>query len=178
MKNGTEAGKKAQEFVNAGKLVPDEVVIDMVNERLKEDDCKNGFILDGFPRTVPQAQALRDMGVEIDHVIDIEVPDEIIMQRMTGRRVCGDCGATYHLVFNPSKVENVCDKCGHELIIRKDDHPDTVKDRLHVYHEQTEPLKGFYEKLGVLYEIEGTKPVEEVTKDTLKALGAQSALEG
>ena len=118
------------------------------------------------------------MGVEIDHVIDIEVPDEIIMQRMTGRRVCGDCGATYHLVFNPSKVENVCDKCGHELIIRKDDHPDTVKDRLHVYHEQTEPLKGFYEKLGVLYEIEGTKPVEEVTKDTLKALGAQSALEG
>lgn len=150
----------------------------MVNERLKEDDCKNGFILDGFPRTVPQAQALRDMGVEIDHVIDIEVPDEIIMQRMTGRRVCGDCGATYHLVFNPSKVENVCDKCGHELIIRKDDHPDTVKDRLHVYHEQTEPLKGFYEKLGVLYEIEGTKPVEEVTKDTLKALGAQSALEG
>lgn len=178
MKNGTEAGKKAQEFVNAGKLVPDEVVIDMVNERLKEDDCKNGFILDGFPRTVPQAQALRDMGVEIDHVIDIEVPDEIIMQRMTGRRVCGDCGTTYHLVFNPSKVENVCDKCGHELIIRKDDHPDTVKDRLHVYHEQTEPLKGFYEKLGVLYEIEGTKPVEEVTKDTLKALGAQSALEG
>lgn len=178
MKNGTEAGKKAQEFVNAGKLVPDEVVIDMVNERLKEDDCKNGFILDGFPRTVPQAQALRDMGVEIDHVIDIEVPDEIIMQRMTGRRVCGDCGETYHLVFNPSKVENVCDKCGHELIIRKDDHPDTVKDRLHVYHEQTEPLKGFYEKLGVLYEIEGTKPVEEVTKDTLKALGAQSALEG
>ena len=178
MKNGTEAGKKAQEFVNAGKLVPDEVVIDMVNERLKEDDCKNGFILDGFPRTVPQAQALRDMGVEIDHVIDIEVPDEIIMQRMTGRRVCGDCGATYHLVFNPSKVENVCDKCGHELIIRNADHPDTVKDRLHVYHEQTEPLKGFYEKLGVLYEIEGTKPVEEVTKDTLKALGAQSALEG
>ena len=178
MKNGTEAGKKAQEFVNAGELVPDEVVIDMVIERLKEDDCKNGFILDGFPRTVPQAQALRDMGVEIDHVIDIEVPDEIIMQRMTGRRVCGDCGATYHLVFNPSKVENVCDKCGHELIIRKDDHPDTVKDRLHVYHEQTEPLKGFYEKLGVLYEIEGTKPVEEVTKDTLKALGAQSALEG
>lgn len=177
IKNGTEAGKKAQEFVNAGKLVPDAVVIEMVNERLKQDDCKNGFILDGFPRTVPQAQALKDMGVEIDHVIDIEVPDETIMQRMTGRRVCVDCGATYHLVFNPPKVENVCDKCGHELIIRKDDHPDTVKDRLQVYHEQTEPLKGFYQELGVLYPIEGTKTVEEVTKDTLSALGAKSALE-
>ena len=177
IKNGTEAGKKAQEFVNAGKLVPDAVVIEMVNERLKQDDCKNGFILDGFPRTVPQAQALKDMGVEIDHVIDIEVPDETIMQRMTGRRVCVDCGATYHLVFNPPKVENVCDKCGHELIIRKDDHPDTVKDRLQVYHEQTEPLKGFYQELGVLYQIEGTKTVEEVTKDTLSALGAKSALE-
>lgn len=177
IKNGTEAGKKAQEFVNAGKLVPDTVVIEMVNERLKQDDCKNGFILDGFPRTVPQAQALKDMGVEIDHVIDIEVPDETIMQRMTGRRVCVDCGATYHLVFNPPKEENKCDKCGSELIIRKDDHPDTVKDRLQVYHEQTEPLKGFYQELGVLYEIEGTKTVEEVTKDTLNALGAKSALE-
>ena len=177
IKNGTEAGKKAQEFVNAGQLVPDTVVIEMVNERLKQDDCKNGFILDGFPRTVPQAQALKEMGVEIDHVIDIEVPDETIMQRMTGRRVCADCGATYHLVFNPPKDEHICDKCGHELIIRKDDHPDTVKDRLKVYHEQTEPLKGFYQELGVLYEIEGTKSVEEVTKATLSALGAESALE-
>ena len=153
MRDGTEAGKKAQEFVNAGKLVPDAVVIEMVNERLKQDDCKNGFILDGFPRTVPQAQALKEMGVEIDHVIDIEVPDETIMQRMTGRRVCGECGATYHLVYNPPKVENTCDKCGHELIIRKDDHPDTVKDRLQVYHEQTEPLKDFYKELNVLYKI-------------------------
>ena len=143
MKNGTEAGQKAQEFVHAGKLVPDAVVIEMVNERLKQDDCKNGFILDGFPRTVPQAQALQEMGVEIDHVIDIEVPD----------------------------------KCGHELIIRKDDHPDTVKDRLQVYHEQTEPLKDFYEKRGLLYMIEGTRPVEQVTKDVLNALGVQSALE-
>lgn len=178
MRDGTEAGKKAQEFVNAGKLVPDAVVIEMVNERLKQDDCKNGFILDGFPRTVPQAQALKEMGVEIDHVIDIEVPDEMIMQRMTGRRVCGECGATYHLVYNPPKVENTCDKCGHELIIRKDDHPDTVKDRLQVYHEQTEPLKDFYKELNVLYMIEGDKPVEEVMKDTLNALGVKSALEG
>ena len=177
MKNGTEAGQKAQEFVHAGKLVPDAVVIEMVNERLKQDDCKNGFILDGFPRTVPQAQALQEMGVEIDHVIDIEVPDETIMQRLTGRRVCGECGASYHIINNPPKVENVCDKCGHELIIRKDDHPDTVKDRLQVYHEQTEPLKDFYEKRGLLYMIEGTRPVEQVTKDVLNALGVQSALE-
>ena len=174
---GTEAGQKAQEFVHAGKLVPDAVVIEMVNERLKQDDCKNGFILDGFPRTVPQAQALQEMGVEIDHVIDIEVPDETIMQRLTGRRVCGECGASYHIINNPPKVENVCDKCGHELIIRKDDHPDTVKDRLQVYHEQTEPLKDFYEKRGLLYMIEGTRPVEQVTKDVLNALGVQSALE-
>ena len=177
MENGTEAGQKAQEFVHAGKLVPDAVVIEMVNERLKQDDCKNGFILDGFPRTVPQAQALQEMGVEIDHVIDIEVPDETIMQRLTGRRVCGECGASYHIINNPPKVENVCDKCGHELIIRKDDHPDTVKDRLQVYHEQTEPLKDFYEKRGLLYMIEGTRPVEQVTKDVLNALGVQSALE-
>ena len=130
------------------------------------------------PRTVPQAQALKDMGVDIDHVIDIEVADEVIMQRLTGRRECGDCGATYHMVYNPPKAEGVCDKCGHELIIRKDDHPDTVKDRLQVYHEQTEPLKDFYEQLGLLYMIEGTNPVEQVTKDTLNALGVKSALEG
>ncbi len=175
MKDGTEAGLKAQEFVHAGKLVPDAVVIEMVNERLKQDDCKNGFILDGFPRTVPQAQALKDMGVEIDHVIDIEVPDETIMQRLTGRRVCSECGATYHLVNNPPKVAGVCDKCGHELIIRKDDHPDTVKDRLQVYHEQTEPLKDFYGKLGSLFEIDGTKSVEQVTKEVFSALEKKPA---
>lgn len=175
MKDGTEAGLKAQEFVHAGKLVPDAVVIEMVNERLKQDDCKNGFILDGFPRTVPQAQALKDMGVEIDHVIDIEVPDETIMQRLTGRRVCSECGATYHLVNNPPKVTGVCDKCGHELIIRKDDHPDTVKDRLQVYHEQTEPLKDFYGKLGSLFEIDGTKSVEQVTKEVFSALEKKPA---
>ena len=163
--------------MDAGQLVPDEIVIGIIKDRLAEEDCKNGFILDGFPRTVPQAQALQEMGVEIDHVIDIEVPDETIMQRLTGRRVCGECGASYHIINNPPKVENVCDKCGHELIIRKDDHPDTVKDRLQVYHEQTEPLKDFYEKRGLLYMIEGTRPVEQVTKDVLNALGVQSALE-
>ena len=178
LKSGTEMGLKAKAFMDAGQLVPDEIVIGIIKDRLAEEDCKNGFILDGFPRTVPQAQALKDMGVEIDHVIDIEVADEVIMQRLTGRRVCGDCGATYHMVYNPPKAEGVCDKCGHELIIRKDDHPDTVKDRLQVYHEQTEPLKDFYEQLGLLYMIEGTNPVEQVTKDTLNALGVKSALEG
>ena len=177
MAKGTELGKSAKSYIDAGDLVPDNVVIGIIEHRLKDDDCKNGFILDGFPRTVPQAQALQEMGVEIDHVIDIEVPDETIMQRLTGRRVCGECGASYHIINNPSKVENVCDKCGHELIIRKDDHPDTVKDRLQVYHEQTEPLKDFYEKRGLLYMIEGTRPVEQVTKDVLNALGVQSALE-
>ena len=178
MKNGTEMGLKAKSFIDSGALVPDDVIISIIKERLVQDDRKNGFILDGVPRTVAQAQALEEMGVEIDHVIDIEVPDETIMQRMTGRRVCGECGATYHLVYNPPKVENTCDKCGHELIIRKDDHPDTVKDRLQVYHEQTEPLKDFYKELNVLYMIEGDKPVEEVMKDTLNALGVKSALEG
>ena len=177
LKSGTEMGLKAKAFMDAGQLVPDEIVIGIIKDRLAEEDCKNGFILDGFPRTVPQAQALQEMGVEIDHVIDIEVPDETIMQRLTGRRVCGECGASYHIINNPPKVENVCDKCGHELIIRKDDHPDTVKDRLQVYHEQTEPLKDFYEKRGLLYMIEGTRPVEQVTKDVLNALGVQSALE-
>ena len=178
IKNGTELGQKAKKYMDQGLLVPDELTCDLVVDRISQDDCKNGFILDGFPRTVPQAQALKDMGVEIDHVIDIEVADEVIMQRLTGRRVCGDCGATYHMVYNPPKAEGVCDKCGHELIIRKDDHPDTVKDRLQVYHEQTEPLKDFYEQLGLLYMIEGTNPVEQVTKDTLNALGVKSALEG
>lgn len=178
IKAQTPLGVKVKAIIDSGSLVSDDLTFELVKDRLAQDDCKNGFILDGFPRTVPQAQALKEMGVEIDHVIDIEVPDETIMQRMTGRRVCGECGATYHLVYNPPKVENTCDKCGHELIIRKDDHPDTVKDRLQVYHEQTEPLKDFYKELNVLYMIEGDKPVEEVTKDTLNALGVKSALEG
>lgn len=175
LKSGTEMGLKAKSYMESGQLVPDEILIGIIKDRLAQEDCKNGFILDGFPRTVPQAQALKDMGVEIDHVIDIEVPDETIMQRLTGRRVCSECGATYHLVNNPPKVAGVCDKCGHELIIRKDDHPDTVKDRLQVYHEQTEPLKDFYGKLGSLFEIDGTKSVEQVTKEVFSALEKKPA---
>lgn len=172
MKNETPAGKKAKEFVNSGALVPDEVVIEMVNDRLKQDDCANGYILDGFPRTVPQAEALDKMGVQIDKVLDIEVADEIIMGRMTGRRVCAKCGATYHTQFNPSKDGSNCDKCGEALTIRKDDEPETVKARLHVYHEQTEPLKDFYQAKGNLVMVEGVGAVEEITVKVLSALEA------
>ena len=172
MKNETPAGKKAKEFVNSGALVPDEVVIEMVNDRLKQDDCANGYILDGFPRTVPQAEALDKMGVQIDKVLDIEVADEIIMGRMTGRRVCAKCGATYHTQFNPSKDGSNCDKCGEALTIRKDDEPETVKARLHVYHEQTEPLKDFYQAKGNLVMVEGVGAVEEITAKVLGALEA------
>lgn len=172
MKNGTPAGKKAQEFVNSGKLVPDEVVIEMVNDRLKQEDCKNGYILDGFPRTVPQAEALEQMGVQIDKVLDIEVADDIIMGRMTGRRVCSKCGATYHTQFNPSNDGVNCDKCGTELSIRKDDEPETVKARLHVYHEQTEPLKDYYQAKGNLAMVEGVGAVDEITKRIMEALEA------
>ena len=170
MKNGTPAGKKAQEFVNSGALVPDEVVIEMVDDRLKQEDCKNGYILDGFPRTVPQAEALEQMGVQIDKVLDIEVADEVIMGRMTGRRVCSKCGATYHTEFNPSKDGKTCDKCGVELTIRKDDEPETVKARLHIYHEQTEPLKDYYQKKGNLVMVEGVGAVDEITKHIMEAL--------
>ena len=172
MKNETPAGKKAKEFVNSGALVPDEVVIEMVNDRLKQDDCANGYILDGFPRTVPQAEALDKMGVQIDKVLDIEVADEIIMGRMTGRRVCAKCGATYHTQFNPSKDGVNCDKCGEALTIRKDDEPETVKARLQVYHEQTEPLKDFYQAKGNLVMVEGVGAVEEITAKVLSALEA------
>ena len=172
MKNETPAGKKAKEFVDSGALVPDEVVIEMVNDRLKQEDCANGYILDGFPRTVPQAEALDQMGVQIDKVLDIEVADEIIMGRMTGRRVCAKCGATYHTQFNPSKDGSNCDKCGEALTIRKDDEPETVKARLHVYHEQTEPLKDFYQAKGNLVMVEGVGAVEEITAKVLSALEA------
>lgn len=177
MKDGTDAGKKAKEFVDAGRLVPDAVVIEMVNDRLKQQDCKNGFVLDGFPRTVPQAQALEQMGIKIDHVIDIEVPDEIIMQRLSGRRTCLTCGATYHVEFNPPLKEGICNKCGSALTIRKDDRPETIQERLRVYREQTEPLKDFYGQRGVLRVVEGNQPVEKVTKQTLEALKALSTLE-
>lgn len=177
MKQETEAGKKAQTFVNAGQLVPDAVVIEMVNERLKQDDCKNGFILDGFPRTVAQAEALEEMGVQIDAVVDIQVPDEVITDRLSGRRACLACGATYHLEFNPSKLEGKCDRCGADLVVRKDDQPETIQERLKVYHDQTQPLVDFYRARGVLKEVDGTKPVEEVTESTLAVVTSLSALE-
>ena len=172
MKNGTEAGQKAQEFVHAGKLVPDAVVIEMVNERLKQDDCKNGFILDGFPRTIPQAEALDASGVVIDRVIDIEVPDEKIVTRMSGRRVCEKCGSSYHLLYKKPAVEGVCTNCGGTLVQRKDDHPDTVLARLAVYHKETEPLADYYEKQGKLINVEGKDDVVSTTKLILEAIEA------
>lgn len=170
MANGTEMGLKAKSFIDAGKLVPDEVVIGIINERLKADDCKNGFILDGFPRTIPQAEALDNMGVRIDRVIDIEVPDEKIAARLSGRRVCLKCGATYHTEYKKPKQEGVCDACGEKLVQRKDDMPETVLDRLKTYHEQTEPLKGFYEKKGILRVVEGQEEVADTTALTFRAL--------
>ena len=172
LKSGSEIGTKAKSFVDAGKLVPDDVVIAIIKARLTESDCANGFILDGFPRTVPQAEALDTMGVAIDRVLDIEVVDEKIMARLSGRRVCESCGASYHLEYKPSKVEGTCDKCGGKTVQRKDDHPDTVRDRLKVYHEQTEPLKAYYEKTGKLVIVEGQEEVRDTTALTLKAVGA------
>ena len=172
LKNGTEMGLKAKSYMESGALVPDEVVIGIVKERLSKDDCKNGFILDGFPRTIPQAEALDSMGVEIDLVIDLEVSDDIIINRMSGRRVCEKCGSSYHLLYKKPAVEGVCTNCGGTLVQRKDDHPDTVKDRLRVYHEQTEPLKEYYEKQGKLHIVEGQEEVADTTALTLKALEA------
>ena len=167
---GTELGRKAKSFMDEGKLVPDDVVIAIIKERLSKPDCQNGFILDGFPRTVPQAEALDEMGVRIDKVIDIEVADEKIQQRLSGRRGCGACGSSYHILYKPSSQEGVCNKCGGALIQRKDDHPDTIKQRLHVYHEQTEPLKDYYAKAGKLTVVEGQEEVADTTKLTLAAL--------
>ena len=170
LKNGTEVGLKAKSYMDAGKLVPDEVVIEIIKERLAQDDCKNGFILDGFPRTVPQAEALDAMGIAIDKVVDIEVADEKIAQRLGGRRVCANCGASYHTEYKPSKVEGVGDKCGGPTVQRKDDEPATVLDRLKVYHEQTEPLKDYYAKKGILAVVYGAEEVSETSARTLKAL--------
>ncbi len=170
LRNETELGLKAKKFIDEGALVPDEVVIGIIQERLKEDDCKNGFILDGFPRTVPQAEALDKMGVVIDKVIDIEVADSKICERLSGRRVCKACSASYHTLYKPSKNGETCDKCGGELICRKDDHPDTVLERLKVYHEQTEPLIAFYKSRGKLVVVEGQEEVEDTTRLTLAAI--------
>ncbi len=167
---GTEMGLKAKSFMDAGQLVPDDVVIGIIKERLAKDDCANGFILDGFPRTIPQAEALDAMGVVIDRVIDIEVPDEKIAARMSGRRVCKDCGSSYHLEYKAPKAEGICDACEGELIQRKDDAPETVLDRLAVYHKQTEPLKDFYSKKGILRIVEGQEEIADTSALTLKAL--------
>ena len=170
LKAETEMGLKAKEYINNGQLVPDAVVIGIIKERLAEDDCKNGFILDGFPRTIPQAEALDEMGIEIDKVIDIEVPDEKIVERMSGRRVCPACGNSYHLLYKKPEKEGICNACGAELIIRADDHPDTVKERLDVYHSQTEPLKDFYGKKNKLFIVEGQEEVADTSALVLKAL--------
>ena len=170
LKAETEMGLKAKEFINNGQLVPDEVVIGIIKERLAEDDCKNGFILDGFPRTIPQAEALDEMGIEIDKVIDIEVADEKIVERMSGRRVCPACGNSYHLLYKKPEKDGICNACGAELIIRADDHPDTVKERLDIYHSQTEPLKEFYGKKNKLFIVEGQEEVADTSALVLKAL--------
>ncbi|MBQ8083427.1 MAG: adenylate kinase [Clostridia bacterium] len=172
LKNGTEMGLKAKAFIESGALVPDDVVIGIIKERLAKDDCGKGFILDGFPRTIPQAEALDAMGIDIDKVVDIEVPDEAITARMSGRRVCPDCGASYHIVTKQPKAEGICDRCGAELVQRKDDKPETVADRLKVYHDQTEPLKGYYANAGKLSEVDGVGTVDEIFDRVKAALEA------
>ena len=170
LKSGSEMGEKARSYMDKGALVPDEIVIGIIKERLAKDDCANGFILDGFPRTIPQAEALDRMGVVIDRVIDIEVADDVIAQRVSGRRVCLACGATYHIDYKKPSVDGVCDKCGDTLVQRKDDHPDTVKERLSVYHEQTEPLKSYYEQTGKLKIVEGQEEVKDTSALVLEAV--------
>lgn len=170
IKNGTELGKVAKSYMDAGNLVPDEVVIGLIKDYLAGDACKNGFILDGFPRSIPQAEALDALGVKIDAVVTLEVPDEVIVERMSQRRMCPDCGASYHLTFKPSKDNKTCDKCGAELYTRKDDAPETVLARLKTYHAQTEPLEAYYEKKGILKRINGVGDVGEISKLTLNAL--------
>ena len=172
IKNGTETGLKAKSFMDAGKLVPDDVIIGIVRERVAQPDCANGYILDGVPRTIPQAEALEAAGIHFDSVVSIEIEDAVIEARMTGRRVCGSCGASFHIVANPPKQDGVCDLCGGELVIRKDDAPETVKNRLRVYHAETEALKEFYGKLGILKLVNGNQPIEKASGDILKALGA------
>jgi len=172
IKNGTETGKIAKGFIEKGELVPDNVVIGIIKERLNEDDCKNGFILDGFPRTIPQAEALEELGVDIDKVLDIEVPDEAIIERLSGRRECAKCGATYHIKNNPSKKGDLCERCDGNLVCRKDDAPETILSRLEVYHNQTEPLKDFYKTRGILYVADGTRGVENTTEEIISVLEA------
>ncbi len=170
IRNGTELGKKAKELIDKGLLVPDDVVIAIIDSRLKEDDCKNGYILDGFPRTVAQAEALKQMGVDIDAAISIEVDDSIIIDRLSGRRECSGCGATYHIKYTPSSKGDICEKCGAPLVTRPDDSADTIKQRLKVYHETTEVLKTFYKNEGKLVLIDGDRDVDEITQEIFKVL--------
>ena len=176
IKNGTELGKKAKTYMDQGLLVPDELVVDLVVDRVGQEDCANGYVLDGFPRTIPQAEsldtALEKLGSKVDYAINVEVPDENIVRRMSGRRACVACGATYHIVHIPTKVEGICDRCGSELILRDDDKPETVKKRLAVYHEQTQPLIDYYNNKKVLVEVDGTKDMNDVFADIVKILGA------
>lgn len=176
IKEGTELGRKAKTYMDQGLLVPDELVVSLVVDRVAHEDCKEGYILDGFPRTIPQAEeldeALEKMGEKLDYALDVEVPDENIVARMSGRRACVDCGATYHVQHAPTKVENVCDACGGELILRDDDKPETVLKRLSVYHEQTKPLIDYYTQKGILEEIDGTVNMDIVFEEIVKILGA------
>ena len=171
IKNGTPTGMKAKAYMDEGKLVPDDVIIGIITERVAEEDCKNGYILDGVPRTIAQAEALEKAGIKFDDVISIEISDEVIMERMSGRRVCEHCGASYHLVAVPPKQEGICDKCGGKLVQRKDDAPETVKARLEVYHRETEPLKAFYAQRGLLKSVENQPSVAETSQVILHALG-------
>lgn len=170
VKQGTEMGLRVKSYLDSGDLVPDDVIIGILGERLSQDDCKNGFILDGVPRTVEQAEAIDRMGIVIDKVIDIEVDDEAIMTRLSGRRMCQDCGSSYHISYKPSAVDGICDRCGGKLITRKDDEAETVSSRLKVYHDMTEPLKAYYQKKGKLRVVTGQEEVADTTRLTQQAL--------
>ena len=176
IKNGTELGQKAKQYMDQGLLVPDELTCDLVMDRIQQEDCKNGFVLDGFPRTIPQAEALTEalnrINETMDYAIDVDVPDGSIVSRMSGRRACLNCGATYHIVSIPTKVEGICDRCGSEVVLRDDDKPETVQKRLSVYHEQTQPLIDYYKNEGVLAEVDGTLDMEDVFQAIVKILGA------
>ena len=171
LKEGTELGMKAKGYMESGNLVPDELIVDMLRNRLSEEDCANGYILDGYPRTVAQAEALKGMGAEIDSVVSIETDDEAIIGRMSGRRSCKNCGASYHVLYNKPASEGVCDKCGAALFQREDDKEETVKARLEVFHAQTEPVKAYYEKEGILHKIDGMGSIPDITKRIFEALG-------
>ena len=175
LKNGTELGKKAKVYMDQGLLVPDELTCDLVMDRISQEDCQKGFVLDGFPRTIPQAEALTNalnkIGQSMDYAVDVDVPDENIVNRMSGRRACLNCGAKYHIVFNPTKTEGVCDGCGNKTVLREDDKPETVQKRLSVYHEQTQPLIDYYREQNILKTVDGTKPMDEVFSDIVAILG-------